>query len=285
MSSTGQSSTPSRTMARDKPANWEVRIAALVGKAFGCQFMMQVVRNHRGHRYANNGAYIFIGVAQNAEIASYTASVLTRNCHRARQEWVTQNFAGLGVEVTRGEKTRMGDMFAEGWVLNIEKLVNDFAIPPEVDEAIRQHAEQASKRGVRPTFLYRIDDGLVRVRSVDFGRGTVKSLRAGPCRLDLAAVIQGVDGTRRAVSPEDLPDWAVTKISQAGFEVSSFKVLDYRMRHGNKWDRSTGEHHRISLPVARLALDLAIADPQSALSAWEDGIGRGRRFGLGMLCY
>lgn len=145
MSSTGQSSTPSRTMARDKPANWEVRIAALVGKAFGCQFMMQVVRHRRGHRFANNGTYIFIGVAQNAEIASYTASVLIRKCHRARQEWVAQNFAGLGVEVTRGEKTRMGDMFAEGWVTNIEKLVNDFANPPEVDEAIRQHIQERTQ--------------------------------------------------------------------------------------------------------------------------------------------
>lgn len=152
-------------------------------------------------------------------------------------------------------------------------------------QCIWQHAEQASKRGVRPTFLYRVDDGLVRVRSVDFARGTVKSFRAGPCRLDLAAVIQGSDGTSRAVSADDLQAWAVSKISQAGFEVRSLQVLDYRMNHGSKLDKITGRRHRISLPVARLALDLGITDPQKALSAWEDGIGRGRRFGLGMLCH
>jgi hypothetical protein len=143
MADIGEARVGSKTMSRDKPANWEANLAALVGKAFGCQMM--VYRNTLAQRagHLNDGGYIFVGLKQQAEIASYTASVLIRKCKSSRQKWLTENCGGYGkgVQGQKARLTRVGDMYAEGWVASISWLVSDFANPPEVEAAIEQHIE------------------------------------------------------------------------------------------------------------------------------------------------
>ena len=41
MADIGESTVKSKTMARDKPAQWEARLAAMVGRAFGCQMLVK----------------------------------------------------------------------------------------------------------------------------------------------------------------------------------------------------------------------------------------------------
>lgn len=153
MSDIGEATVESRTMARDKPARWETHLASVVGKAFGCQMMVQRMVYSKGLGHANEGAYIFVGLKQQAEVASYTATVLIRKCKAARQKWLSDNFAGLGKGVPglKRQITRMGDAFAEGWVASIAKLVADFANPPEVDAAIEQHINEKSSGDDAPT--------------------------------------------------------------------------------------------------------------------------------------
>lgn len=143
MSDIGEARVKSRTMARDKPARWEMFLAGEVGKAFGCQMMMtRMLFEGKGH--ANEGSYVFVGLKPQAEVASYTATVLIRKCKSARQKWITEHTLGMsnkGIPGVKRTVTRMGDAFAEGWALAISKLVADFANPPEVAAVIKKHVE------------------------------------------------------------------------------------------------------------------------------------------------
>lgn len=151
-------------------------------------------------------------------------------------------------------------------------------------QQVWEHAQRAARPGVRPTFLYRSDYGIVRVRSADFTRGVERSFRPGvDASLDLAAVLQCSDGREQAIAHADLPTWASDKLTVAGFDVLALDVITYDMRPGIKTDHATGRRHWINLPVASLRLRLAVADQAKAVCAWREGLGRGRRFGLGML--
>lgn len=142
MSDIGESEAQSRTMSRDKPAQWEVLLASMIGKAFGCQVMFLHQKHSRSSKPVNKGAYVFVGLKHQAEVASYTASVLARKCKNTRQAWLKENLSGLGQHLGgKAKMTRMGDMFAEGWCLSVTKIVSDFANPPEVDSAITDFIE------------------------------------------------------------------------------------------------------------------------------------------------
>lgn len=143
MAEIGEAAAKSATMSRDKPANWEMHLAGIVGKTFGCKMM--VCRNlyETGNGYANEGSYVFVGLKQQAEVASYTASVLIRKCKKARALYISENLRGLSA-LGRGRKTkatRLGDTFAVGWVIAIAKLVSEFANPPDIDAAIEQYID------------------------------------------------------------------------------------------------------------------------------------------------
>lgn len=137
----GESRVDSTTMSRDKPAKWEMALMSLIGRAFGCRLMLSRYEMSKG--YANEGSYVFVGLKQQAEVASYAAEVLIRKCKTARQKWLTDNVGGfcLGVPGAKAKKTRMGDAFAEGWVSSIGRVVTDFANPPEISAAIDSHIE------------------------------------------------------------------------------------------------------------------------------------------------
>ncbi len=148
------------------------------------------------------------------------------------------------------------------------------------------HAVKAAKPGKTPRFLYRVENGMVKIRSPDFNIGTVREFRAGrPCTLDIAAVIQSVVHGQQPVPRSALHSWAVNKLNDAGFYVRQLQVLRYEIHRGVKRDRNTAQKHLIELPVARIQLDLEIEDRSLADAAWCHGIGRGRRFGFGMLCH
>lgn len=154
MAEVGEAKTASRTMARDKPAHWELRLAALVGKAFGCQMLLsRMVPPAWARGHINDGAFVFIGLKAQAEVAAYTLEVLARKCKASRQKWIAEKLAGLsGLRGGRTKATRLGDAFAEGWVNSIGALVTDFANPPEVDAAIKQRLdEQKTTEGCAPS--------------------------------------------------------------------------------------------------------------------------------------
>lgn len=144
MAEVGEAETASRTMSRDKPAHWELRLAAAVGKAFGCQMLLSRLLHPKcARRHVNEGSFVFIGQKAQAEVAAYTLEVLARKCKVARQKWIAEKLAGLSeLRGGRTKATRLGDAFAEGWVNSIGQLVTDFANSHEVETAIKQRMEE-----------------------------------------------------------------------------------------------------------------------------------------------
>lgn len=159
-------------MSRDKPANWEMHLAGMVGKTFGCKMMVSRSLYKSGYGHANEGKYIFVGLKQQAEIASYTASVLIRKCKKARSSFIAEHMRGLSAlgGGLKKKTTRMGDMFAEGWVIAIAKLVTEFANPPEVDAAIEQHIDAQTSGGEAPSR---------KVKRSELGEHEILAARAG----------------------------------------------------------------------------------------------------------
>lgn len=149
-------------------------------------------------------------------------------------------------------------------------------------QCVWDHALRAARPGVRPAFLYRVEQGIIHVRSADFVRGIIKELRPGPYLLDIAAIVQGHDG-EHPVALSDLPAWAREKIARAGFHIKHLELVDFGTQHGQKRDRFSSRRHWIHIPTAKLRLDLDICQHDQAQNAWRCGLGRGRRFGLGML--
>lgn len=150
MSDIGEANVTSKTMARNKPAHWEARLASLVGRAFGCQMMVQRMVPKKDKGTINEGSYIYVGLKHQAELASYTATVLIAKCKRARQKWVKElsdHLHSANARKSRADITRMGDAFAEGWVNRIYGLVMAFANPDGVDAAIAAHIEKRATQG------------------------------------------------------------------------------------------------------------------------------------------
>ncbi len=172
MSEIGEATAKSATMSRDKPANWEMCLAGMIGKTFGCKMMVSRSLYKSGHGHVNEGQYVFVGLKQQAEIASYTASVLIRKCKKARSNFIAENMRGLSAlgGGMKKKTTRMGDAFAEGWVAAISKLVTEFANPPEIDDAITQRidAESSGKEAQART-----------VKRSEIGEHEILAARAG----------------------------------------------------------------------------------------------------------
>lgn len=147
MSDIGEARTEAKTMSRDKPAKWELLLVSSIGKAFGCKLMFAHSKFNIG--YANQGSHIFVGLKHQAEIAAYTASVLVRKCKKARENYIKNELCGLAT-LGRGMKaktTRMADMFAEGWAIQMHAKVLAFANTPEVDTAINEFVEREAGKG------------------------------------------------------------------------------------------------------------------------------------------
>lgn len=110
--------------AMNSMPSWEVRLANLVGDAFGCRVMWNKTRRLIGpYRLATDTVVIFIGSASGTQIARYAFEVLTRQCAKLR-------LAHIQAQPKRLKpinRTARGDHFAGGWVSGVEGLVSKFA--------------------------------------------------------------------------------------------------------------------------------------------------------------
>lgn len=110
--------------AMNSMPNWEVRLANLVGDAFGCRVMWTRTRRLIGaYRLATDAVVIFIGSAAGAQVARYAFEVLSRQCAKLRLAHIQAQPKSCK-PITR---TARGDHFAGGWVYGVEGLVSKFA--------------------------------------------------------------------------------------------------------------------------------------------------------------
>jgi len=158
------------------------------------------------------------------------------------------------------------------------------AAPPSIRDIYRmhqdvwRHVDKAQSVRHRPVILYRQDQGLVRVRVSDcavmYGRGipdrvSFESGQAMEWRVRLALWSD-------LTQARDIKARILEILERAGVEVNFL-----RFRNGVAEGRKL--HHVIQLPIADVEAHVRILDPVQAKEAWLRGLGRGRRFGFGMI--
>jgi hypothetical protein len=118
---------------------WELDLMSTVAKAFGCKLMWRHARSWMKDPF---GAYIFIGLKSQVELAQYTAEVMQRKLLKARAEF-TKTLTNP--YMSRQNKTVQIDGFCTGWVRTIGKTVHEFAVADDVKALIEQKADPAGE--------------------------------------------------------------------------------------------------------------------------------------------
>lgn len=102
---------------------WEVFLANLVGRAFGCEVIWRATRRWIGQQRRRKMSVVFIGIGSAAEIAAYAWEVLDRQCARQRLDHIRKQ-PKTCKPITL---TARGDAFALGWVMGVRQQLQDFA--------------------------------------------------------------------------------------------------------------------------------------------------------------
>lgn len=129
-----------------------------------------------------------------------------------------------------------------------------------------------------PTILYRRDKGLTRIRVSDCAMHGGQSTQAGFCEDDVVSL-----DVRMVLSRNGKPmnqDFARTRVCEL-VERSGMDLMEMTF---SCW-RATGRKHGmfIELGVADVEATVRIRQPDTVAHAWRHGIGRGKRFGFGMM--
>lgn len=125
-----------------KMKDWELKLLALVGKAFGCKLLWY---SSSSYSYDVFGHYTLIGLKDRVELAHYTCEVLQRKIVSARSNFVRE-LPNIG----RRAKTLEADGFCHGWVQAIGKTVYEFAMDDETRQLIESVVEDKSSGKASP---------------------------------------------------------------------------------------------------------------------------------------
>lgn len=163
------------------------------------------------------------------------------------------------------------------------------AVPPtlqdiyQLHQAVWSQVDRAQAVRHRPVILYRQDRGLVRVRVSDC------AILRGRGQPDRASFEEGQSldwQVRLALWRDDTsPTHNIARDAEARIvallESAGVVVDDLSFSTGLAMGQK--QAHGIRLPVADVQARVRIVDAARARDAWIHGLGRGRRFGFGML--
>ena len=124
----------SDAVAAMKPFQWEVNLAHLVARLFGCKPFTRHTRVVKNGKRKYEGRYIFMGYEMYATIATYAFNVLSRQLRSARLKYLR---TALKCVTSAQDRQARADMFCHGWVCSVEGLVKNI-VPPNVDIAMIQ---------------------------------------------------------------------------------------------------------------------------------------------------
>ena len=114
-------------VAMQSGPRWEVRLANLVGEAFGCDVIwtgeQRVLEGTSWCRSRRVVKVAFIGVGAAPQVAAYSWEVLDRQCASQRLAHIRQQPKSCK-PITR---TARGDAFADGWVSGVRRTLQSFA--------------------------------------------------------------------------------------------------------------------------------------------------------------
>lgn len=124
-----------------RPPVWEHALAALIGDAFG----VRPVRSSAWDRATFTSTYHwrFFGLEARAEVAAYAYDVLRRQLMKARTAYIATRLRRVKKAST---KTARADVFCQGFVEGVARLVRAMAMPATEAAAIDRYiAERFGK--------------------------------------------------------------------------------------------------------------------------------------------
>lgn len=162
------------------------------------------------------------------------------------------------------------------------------AIPSTGGDVYQQH--QLVWQAMRGTgdhireFIYAMQSPHVAVvRSRQFRRGAVSEAYEGPLRICIVSARQVEYGGLQALGVESTLELAERLIGNHGIVANDLRVECQSRLRGTKVDRNGARPLHIVLPVSELVFHGRFTNRARAAIAWANGIGRGKRFGCGML--
>lgn len=150
----------------------------------------------------------------------------------------------------------------------------------DLHQRVWSRVSRAQAVAHRPTILYRCDKGLVRVRVSNCAMFGDQPVRASFCEDDLVSL-----EVRMALSRDGRPmtqGYARNRVFEI-FERSGLDLIDAQLSIARASGYKQGM--RIELGVADVEAKVRIRQPEAVAHAWRHGIGRGKRFGFGMMVF
>lgn len=142
MLAVGVSEKRARAGATESPPRWESRLAGVIASIFGCRLLFV-----RADWYTAD--WSFIGVSPANDVAQYAFEVLFRQANRARK----QHIKDMLKRYKRANKTRLADLFCEGWVqtatLQVAPLSDSEAAQEALDAYMEVNHPKTDKLDVR----------------------------------------------------------------------------------------------------------------------------------------
>lgn len=102
---------------KSSPPNWEAMLATTIGTTFGCRVLFL-----SDDSWDEQGEWSFIGCGSSPEVSRYAFDVLIRQVRRARAMHIKSKLQRCKLAT----KIRRADLFCEGWVLSVTRLIAAF---------------------------------------------------------------------------------------------------------------------------------------------------------------
>lgn len=155
----------SNTRSAMRPPVYQIALANMIAKLFGCQNYMGNGTGDRSHIRV----MCFVGLEIHSDIASYSYDTLFRQLKQARQAYIKTELKRVRLAKNKAARA---DAFCLGWVVTVRRLVEKL-VPLSTDmapieRAMRQELDLKTTNGVD-----RVSKSKVRTGTNDFHNGLV----------------------------------------------------------------------------------------------------------------
>lgn len=120
------------------PQAWEASLVLTIARAMQCK----PIFSSGSSTWGIKASWTFIGVDPAPEVASYTFDVLYRQVTRSRKSFIETALKRVTV---KKNKVARADLFCEGWVDSVKRLITDLNIevPANTSQRIEKHMDQS----------------------------------------------------------------------------------------------------------------------------------------------
>lgn len=122
---------------------WEVYMADMVAKAFGCEIFTRLSVSFTENQ---KRSVVFVGIDPNAEIAGYAYDLLHRQCAKDRRKHMRNQHPNCKPKT----RTARGDVYAEGWCVGVSSKL-DKLVPQPKEQALIKNYIDAKKMDIHKT--------------------------------------------------------------------------------------------------------------------------------------